>query len=80
MDDGTVKLDQQHIALASWALKEVEKLVDFISRVQIEQFINQNIMKDSKDLESAFSEFLHTFGKQESTSISLRGNITDASK
>lgn len=80
MNDGTVKLDQQHTALASWASKNITKLVDFISQSQIDLFIEQNIMKDSAELDKVFTEFLQTFGKQESTSISLKGNITDASK
>lgn len=58
MNDGTIRLDGDHQTLAKWASKQLENIIDFMSKEQIDQFLNQNISKNTAELEVAFSELL----------------------
>ena len=60
MNDGTVKLDEQHNTLVTWAKNEMRKLgiASFMEPSQIEQFLQQNIMHTPAEIEYAFSELL----------------------
>lgn len=58
MNDGTRKVDNQHQTLAEWASKKLSTIIDFMDKSQIDQFLNQHIMKDVRDLEAAFADLL----------------------
>lgn len=58
MNDGTVKLDDQHDQLVKWGTKQLVDIIKFMDASQIEQFLNRNIMGTSAEIEVAFAELL----------------------
>jgi len=58
MNDGTVKLDNDHQTLVNWGVTEMNKVISFMSVSEIEAFLNQHITKKPAEIEAEFSNLL----------------------